>query len=129
MAQVKIYGNRQRLDPNKQVLSDAIHASVVDALNYPVEKRFHRFMLLDEDDFIYPPDRSQDYTLLEISMFAGRSVEAKKKLIRLLYQYIGESCGIAANDLEITIFESPKENWGIRGEPGDELALGYQVEV
>jgi phenylpyruvate tautomerase PptA (4-oxalocrotonate tautomerase family) len=129
MAQVKIYGNRQRLDPNKQVLSDAIHASVVDALNYPVEKRFHRFMLLDEDDFIYPPDRSQDYTILEISMFAGRSVEAKKKLIRLLYQHIGESCGIAANDLEITIFETPKENWGIRGQPGDELALGYQVDV
>jgi phenylpyruvate tautomerase PptA (4-oxalocrotonate tautomerase family) len=129
MAQVKIYGNRQRLDPNKQVLSDAIHASVVDALNYPVEKRFHRFMLLDEDDFIYPPDRSQDYTILEISMFAGRSVEAKKKLIRLLYQHIGESCGIAANDLEITIFETPKENWGIRGKPGDELALGYRVDI
>jgi phenylpyruvate tautomerase PptA (4-oxalocrotonate tautomerase family) len=129
MAQVKIYGNRQRLDPNKQVLSDAIHASVVDALNYPVEKRFHRFMLLDEDDFIYPPDRSQDYTILEISMFAGRSVEAKKKLIRLLYQHIGETCGISANDLEITIFETPKENWGIRGQPGDELALGYQVDV
>jgi hypothetical protein len=47
----------------------------------------------------------------------------------LLYQYIGERCGVAANDLEITIFETPKENWSIRGEPGDELALGYQVEV
>jgi len=68
MAQVKIYGHRQRLEPIKQAFSGAIHAAVVDALNYPVEKRFHRFILLDEGDFIYPPDRSQDYTILEISM-------------------------------------------------------------
>jgi 4-oxalocrotonate tautomerase family enzyme len=129
MAQVKIYGNRQRLDPIKQALSDAIHASVVDALNYPVEKRFHRFILLDEGDFLYPSDRSPDYTILEISIFAGRSVEAKKKLIRLLYQHIAERCGISANDLEITIFETPKENWGIRGKSGDEVALGYRIDV
>jgi phenylpyruvate tautomerase PptA (4-oxalocrotonate tautomerase family) len=31
-------------------------------------------------------------------------------------------------DVEITIHESPKENWGIRGKPGDELSLSYKVE-
>jgi phenylpyruvate tautomerase PptA (4-oxalocrotonate tautomerase family) len=42
---------------------------------------------------------------------------------------IGETCGISPQDIEITIFETPRENWGIRGLPGDELALGYEVQV
>ena len=129
MAQVKIYGLQQALQPIKQALSDVIHSCIVEALNFPAEKRFHRFLLLDESDFFYPADRSQHYMILEISMFEGRSVEAKKQLIRLLYQRLRQELGIAADDLEITIFETPKHNWGIRGHPGDELALNYKVEV
>ncbi|GAB2487756.1 hypothetical protein GCM10027063_31660 [Promicromonospora xylanilytica] len=37
--------------------------------------------------------------------------------------------GLEAEDLEVVILESPKENWGIRGMSGDELALSYRVEV
>jgi hypothetical protein len=37
--------------------------------------------------------------------------------------------GIHKNDVEITIFETPRENWGIRGLPGDELPLNYKVDV
>ncbi|APF21976.1 putative transglutaminase-like protein [Clostridium butyricum] len=33
------------------------------------------------------------------------------------------------NDVEITIFETPNYNWGIRGVPGDELGLNYKVNV
>jgi hypothetical protein len=32
-------------------------------------------------------------------------------------------------DVEITITETPKYNWGIRGMIGDELKLNYKVEV
>ncbi|MCC2665029.1 MAG: 4-oxalocrotonate tautomerase [Geminicoccaceae bacterium] len=37
--------------------------------------------------------------------------------------------GIAAQDLEITIFETPPANWGIRGQTGDRLALAYRIDV
>ena len=33
------------------------------------------------------------------------------------------------NDIEITIFETPKANWGIRGLPGNELRLNYTVDI
>ena len=62
-------------------------------------------------------------------MFEGRSVEAKKELIRGIYQNLESAAGITAQDIEITITETPKHNWGIRGKPGDELALNYKVEV
>jgi phenylpyruvate tautomerase PptA (4-oxalocrotonate tautomerase family) len=129
MAQVKVYGLRASIDAHRASLSDAIHASVMEALQYPPEKRFHRFLALESGDFVFPRDRTERYTIIEISMFAGRSVDAKKALVRALYENVARGCGIEANDLEITIIETPRENWGIRGVSGDELGLGYRVEV
>jgi phenylpyruvate tautomerase PptA (4-oxalocrotonate tautomerase family) len=61
-------------------------------------------------------------------MFAGRSAQVKKQLIRSLFAKFESELGISPQDLEISIHESPKENWGIRGQPGDELKLPYKVE-
>ena len=129
MSQIKIYGLKDSLKGHQTKLSDAIHQAVVQALAYPVDKRFHRFISLDEENFIFPADRSGNFIIIEISMFEGRSIEAKKSLIRLLYQYIEQDVCIASQDVEITIFETPKHHWGIRGQCGDELALNYKVSV
>lgn len=129
MAQIKIYGLRAQLDPIKARLSDTIHGCVVEALAYPVEKRAHRFFPLESADFYYPPDRTTAYTIIEISMFEGRTVESKKQLIRLLFARIAQECGIAPQDVEITITETPRSNWGFRGLLGDEARLNYTVEV
>jgi hypothetical protein len=128
MSQVKIYGLRSHLDPIKSQLSHIIHACVMDALQYPADKRSHRFFPLDASDFYYPSDRSEKYTILEFSMFEGRSVEAKKNLMRLLFDRV-QPLGITPQDLEITIVETPKHNWGFRGLPGDEHQLNYKVDV
>ena len=129
MAQVKIYGLREQLEPIKRRLSDVIHACVVEALQYPADKRAHRFFALERSDFYYPAGRSERYTIIEISMFEGRSVESKKRLMRLLFERVEKECGIAPQDLEMTIFETPKHNWAFRGLPGDEHQLNYKVEV
>ena len=129
MPQTKIYGVSEYLNPIKNQLSTVIHSCFIDALQYPPEKRFHRFFPIDKSDFIFPPDKNQSYLIIEISMFEGRSVEAKKNLIRLLIKRISEKFSISNNDIEITIFETPRHNWGVRGVPGDELDLGYKVDV
>lgn len=129
MAHFKIYGLKECLSPRKKQLSDVLHACAVEALQLPPQKRFHRFILLDSDDFFFPSDRSIHYTIIEISMFEGRSVETKKHLIRLLFSRLHKELSIAPQDVEITIFETPQHNWGIRGQPGDELHLNYQVNV
>ena len=129
MAQVKIYGLRAHLDSHAAAISDVIHSCVVEALAYPADKRFHRFIDLAPERFIFPADRGECYTILEISMFEGRSTEAKKQLINLLFQRLDAQIGIPPQSVEITIFETPKANWGIRGKPGDELALNYKVNV
>ena len=64
-----------------------------------------------------------------MSLFEGRSIEAKKAFVRALYERTRTRLELAAADLEITLFETPRHNWGIRGLPGDELELGYKVGV
>lgn len=129
MAQVKIYGFHDQLNRYRSEISEGIHASAMAAFGLPAEKRFHRFCGMDAADFIFPGDRSRQYTIIEVSMFEGRSVEAKKAFLRQVFTELATRCNISPQDVEITIFETPMHNWGIRGVPGDELVLGYTVEV
>src|SRR5436190_23582670 len=129
MAQIKVYGIGTRLEPIKAKLSDVIHSCVMDALQFPADKRAHRFFTLDPSNFFYPAGRTERYTIIEISMFEGRSIETKKRLIRLLFERIQAELEISPQDIEITITETPKHNWGFRGSPGDEIGLNYKVEV
>jgi phenylpyruvate tautomerase PptA (4-oxalocrotonate tautomerase family) len=129
MPQTKIYGHSEFIQQHRQTISDCIHACTIEALSYPADKRFQRFISLAEEDFIYPGDRTNQYLVIEISLFAGRSVEAKKNLMRSIYQKLNDALNIAPNDIEIILYEVPPHNWGVRGVPGDELNLNYKIQV
>ena len=129
MSQVKIYGVREQLLPIRNQLSEVIHACVVEALQFPADKRAHRFFYLDTDDFFRPATASEQYIILEFMMMEGRTVETKKKLIHLLYERLNEQMNLAMSDVEICILESPAHNWGFRGMTGDEIKLSYKVNV
>jgi len=129
LGQIKIYGIKGRLNPIKKTLSNIIHSCMVDALEYPLDKKFHRFFPMDKEDFYFASERTESYTIIEISMFEGRTIQAKKQLVKLLFERINNQLNISPLDVEITIFETPKHNWGIRGLPGDELALNYKVNI
>jgi len=129
MGQIKIYGVKDNLNPIKEKLSEVIHSCMVDALQFPTEKKFHRFFPMDKEDFYYASGRTEAYTVIEVSMFEGRTIEAKKQLINLLFDRINRDLNISPQDIEITIFETPKHHWGIRGLPADELTLNYKVDI
>jgi phenylpyruvate tautomerase PptA (4-oxalocrotonate tautomerase family) len=129
MAQVVVYGHRESLRQLRGALSTAIHGAVMSALDYPAEKKFQRFIALEADDFVHPADRGQEYTIIEISLFEGRSETAKRALISELFARIEAEVGIPPHSVEITLFETPKVNWGIRGVNAADLALGYRVDV
>ncbi|MEO6284579.1 MAG: tautomerase family protein [Dyadobacter sp.] len=129
MAQIKIYGHTSFLHPIRRAFSDILHSCIVDAFQYPENKRAHRFFYLDEGDFYYPAGRTSQYTIIEISMFEGRSIEAKKALYQLIFSRMEQKLAISPNDIEITLTETPLHNWGIRGKSGDDLVLNYNLAV
>lgn len=128
MTQIKIYGHAAHLQVHRQAISDAIHACAMSELGLPADKRFHRFISLATEDFIHPADRSAAYTVIEVSLFEGRTIETRKAFIRALFARFEADKLASPQDLEITLTETPRCNWGIRGKPGDELTLNYKVE-
>lgn len=126
---IRIYGLKEKLKGKTKEFSDVINSVMVDVLKFPDNKRAHRFILLDKDEFFYPDGRSDNYVSMEINMMAGREIETKKKLIKEMFISFEKYLGITPVDLEITITEQPSYQWGFRGMTGDEAKLNYKINV
>lgn len=127
---IVIYGIKEKLNPIKAQLSDVIHTCMQSVLGMPEDKRAHRFIPLNKEDFYYPGGRSDAYTVIEINMMAGRKPETQKALIKALFHEIEKQLLIATVDIEITIKEQAPYQWGFRGMTGDEAQdLKYKVNV
>lgn len=122
-----IYGIKEQLNPIKARLSDTLHACMQEVLGMPEDKRAHRFIPMEKDDFYYPGGRSDAYTVIEINMMQGRTEETKKALIKAIFAKCETQLGLAPADVEITIQEQPPHCWGFRGITGDEAKLNYSI--
>ncbi|MDO6568844.1 tautomerase family protein [Alteromonas sp. 1_MG-2023] len=127
---IVIYGINTHLNPIKSQLSEVIHGCMQSVLGMPEDKRAHRFIPLAKEDFFYPSGRTDCYTVIEINMMKGRKPETQKALIKALFKEIEFVLGINPIDIEITIKEQEKYQWGFRGITGDEASdLKYNVDV
>ncbi len=126
---IVIYGLKKNLQNKRQLLSDVINDCLHESLKFPLNKRSHRFVLLEEEDLFYPEGRTEAYTLIEVNMMAGRKKETLKGLINNLFKKIEEKVGISNIDLEIILKEQPDYCWGFRGMCGDEAKLNYEIKV
>ncbi|WP_297184627.1 tautomerase family protein [uncultured Porticoccus sp.] len=127
---IVVYGIKDQLNPIKAKLSDVIHGCMQSVLGMPEDKRAHRFIPLEREDFYYPGGRSDAYTVIEINMMSGRKPETQKALIKSLFQELESQLSLASIDVEITIKEQQPHQWGFRGMTGDEANdLKYKVNV
>ncbi|NKB24005.1 MAG: tautomerase family protein [Kiritimatiellae bacterium] len=126
---IVVYGIKEKLNPVKSVLSDVLHSCMQSTLGMPEDKRAHRFVPLESDDFYFPSGRSSAYTVIEINMTEDRSIDTKKKLIKAIFKQIEHKLNIAPIDIEITIKEQPDHCWEFRGICGDEAKLNYEINV
>jgi hypothetical protein len=127
---IVIYGIKEELNPIKEKLSDVIHGCMQSVLGFPEDKRAHRFIPMDREDFYYPGGRTDAYTVIEINMMAGRQIETQKNLIKSLFQEIERQLFILPVDVEVIIKEQAPHQWGFRGMTGDEVNdLKYEVNV
>ena len=127
---ITVYGIREHFNPVKAQLSEVIHECMRSVLGMPEDKRIHRFIPMEAEDFYYPGGRTPAYTAIEINMMQGRAPETQKALIKELFRRIESEVGIAPVDVEVTIKEQPAHCWGFRGMTGDEARdLKYSVNV
>jgi phenylpyruvate tautomerase PptA (4-oxalocrotonate tautomerase family) len=125
----KIEVRKQRPAHEVQALIDAVYQAQQIALKVPKDDKQIRYIEHRPEHFAVPPDKSDNYTFVEILLFPGRSLDAKRLLYREIVQRFGE-LGIAALDVFIVLHEPPLENWGIRGGyPASDLELGFNLKV
>ena len=78
---------------------------------------------------IVPTGRSDRYTRVEIVLFSGRSLEAKKALYSAVVANLSV-LGVPAEEIKIILIEVPPDNWGLRGgRPASEVDLGFRIDV
>jgi phenylpyruvate tautomerase PptA (4-oxalocrotonate tautomerase family) len=113
----------------KAGLLDAIHAAAVQALKVPDEDRTQILTEHPAEAFELPPGKGDRFTLVEVTMFAGRSADAKRRLSRAVVANLAGR-GVPASDVLIVLHEVPLESWGVRGgTPASDVDLGLEVGV
>lgn len=113
----------------EQKIIEAVQSALLSALKIP---EYDRDVVLDISDAaarIVPTGRSEHYTRIEVVMFSGRSLEAKRALYKGLVTNLS-GLGVPATEIKIILLEVPAENWGLRGGyPASEIDLGFKVDV
>ncbi|MGH7324945.1 MAG: tautomerase family protein [Candidatus Rokuibacteriota bacterium] len=129
MPDVKIDVRRGWSPGEKKALLEAVHAAMRESLRIPEWDRNQRLSEYAPEDFEIPPGRGDRYTRIEITMFPGRSLEAKRRLYQAIVRNLG-ALGVPSGDVKIVLIEPPMDNWGVRGGvPASEVDLGYEVKV
>lgn len=124
----KIEVLRSRPTDEIQAMMQAVYEAQREALKVPEDDRTIRYVEHKREHFPIPPGKTENYTIIEISIFPGRSLKAKRNLYEGIFQRF-EKLGIQAKDLIVILNEPPMENYGIRGLPASEVAIGFRLDV
>jgi len=129
MPQVRIETRDHWLRGRTEALYDAIQAAMVEAIKIPADDRCYRLVTYDAAHFPAVPGKSDRFIIIEIALFAGRSLAAKRALYAAIARNLKTAFGLEPGDIRVVLEEAPRENWGIDGKPSSEIELGFKVEV
>ena len=122
----KIYTNF--LITDESVFIEAFHSKMQEVLKIP---EYDRLVTLDQKEkgFYQPTNTTGKYILFEISLFSGRTIEAKRELYKSLID-LAIQHDVDPNNVRIVLNEVEMENWGIRGgQAASDVVLGFKTTV
>lgn len=129
MPVVRIDIRQGRSWSEKQGLLDAVHAALVEAFGIPDHDRIQRLCEHGPEAFEIPPGKTERFTLVELTVFRGRSADAKRCLYAAIVRNLAD-LGIEPSDVVIVVHEPAMENWGVRGgQPASDVDPGFRVDV
>jgi phenylpyruvate tautomerase PptA (4-oxalocrotonate tautomerase family) len=131
MPSVLIEIRRQYTAQQEIEIMDAVHAALCEAFKIKPDDKHVRLVVHEPHRFACPPSREKPEAevLISIDSFAGRSLDAKRKLYRTIVNNL-EPLGIPRNHTMILLREIPTQNWGLSGgQAGCDIDLGFKVDV
>ena len=99
----------------KKTLSDSVHEALIEAFGIEDWDRFLRIVEVEKDDFEFPEGKTDNFMIIELTVFPGRTCEQKKDAIEKITGKISDRLSILRTDIFIIFNEPPLENWGMGG--------------
>lgn len=99
----------------KKTVLDCIHNALVETLGIEDWDRFQRITAYDREDFEFPDFKTDDFMIIELTLFPGRSKEQKARAVEAVTGSLSSRLSISPSDVFIVINEPPLENWGMGG--------------
>ena len=99
----------------KKTVLDCIHVGLIESIGIEDWDRFQRIVEISKEDFETAPEKTDNFMIIELTLFPGRTKEQKGDAIKAITSRLGDSLGIAPTDVFIVINEPPLENWGMGG--------------
>lgn len=99
----------------KKELLDSVHTALVNAIQIEEWDRFQRLYEIEEDFFERSESKTDKFTMIEITMFPGRTKEQKARIYEEIVKELQRRLAIEPTDVFIVLSEPPNENWGLAG--------------
>ncbi len=125
---VHVHVRAGRPAPEKKAILDGVHAALVDAFRIPEHDRNQ--ILHEHAPEHFESAKGPAFTLVELTVFPGRTTDAKRRLYAAIVRNLERAPGIAPADVLVAIHEPPLECWGIRGgKAATDVAIGFALDV
>jgi Tautomerase enzyme len=117
------------LDGKQAEFLKAVHNAVVESLQTPGEEPLARLLTHSNDSYLIPKAAGERFTRIEIVLFKGRTLEAKRQLYQTIVRNVSPF-GIPSEDVKVVLVEVTSEDVGFRGgQAACDVDLGYSTKV
>lgn len=113
LVRIEIIKGRSR--EYKKILMECIHEGLIEAFGIEDDDRFQRIIEIDREDFERSSDKTDDFMIIELTIFPGRTASQKAAAISSITSKISDKLRVSPKDIFIVMNEPPLENWGFAG--------------
>jgi phenylpyruvate tautomerase PptA (4-oxalocrotonate tautomerase family) len=125
---VHVHVARGRPLAERRAILDGVHAALVEAFRIPEHDRNQ--VLHEHEPEHFESGKGPGFTLVEATVFPGRSDEAKRRLYAAVVRNLQAAPGIPPEQVLVVLHEPPLANWGVRGgRSGLDVDLGFKLDV
>jgi 4-oxalocrotonate tautomerase len=106
----------------RKSIGDCVQRAMTETLGVPERDRFQVITEHEADGFDFNRsyldiDRSDRFVLVQVTLSAGRSTEAKQAFYARLAELLGQAVALRPEDLAIVLAENERPDWSFgRGE-------------
>jgi len=126
MPLIKIHMRDGKTKEHKKAVLDGVHKALVSAFKIPVNDRT---ILLSEYDAEHFDGKDENFTIVDILAFSGRTKDMKKALYQKIVENVTKTTKLLPTDIFIVVHDIPKDNWGIGGgQMASDVDLGFKKD-